>query len=58
MGQELYERVRVAVHTASFVLVRGRTESRAGSMRLVVAENVREVLPREVVAMPDGKSWG
>ncbi len=58
VSAELYDEARVVVRTTPFVVVRGRVQSRDGMMRLIVAQEVRELLPREVVAMPDGKSWG
>ena len=58
VGADLYDRSRIAVRTASFVLVRGRAEARDGMMRLIVATKVEELIPRRLMAMPGGKSWG
>ncbi len=55
---ELYEQARVVVRTAPFLLVRGKVEARGGMIPLVVATKVEELIPRRLMAMPGGKSWG
>jgi len=58
VSRELVERHREAVRTAMFVRVQGTLETRAGEQRTVVADRVEAFVPREVLAMPGGKSWG
>ncbi len=59
VSRELAERERMTVRLSPFVVVRGVLEQRAGEgeQRTLVASALRELLPAEVLAMPEGKSW-
>jgi error-prone DNA polymerase len=58
VSRELVERHREAVRTAMFVRARGTLEARAGEQRTLVATHIDELLPGEMLVMPEGKSWG
>ena len=57
VSRELSAQAHDAVRMAAFVRVRGVLETRAGEQRTLVASQVEELLPAEVLAMPTGKNW-
>ena len=57
VSRELDEKEGVIVRTAGFVEVDGVLEQRAGQQRTLIATSLREVIPRDVLVTPEGKSW-
>lgn len=58
VSRELVERQRDVVRTAPFVRVQGVLEERAGEQRTLIADNVEQLGPPTVLAMPGGKDFG
>ena len=58
VGRDLVEAHRDIVRTAPFMRVRGVLEERAGEQRTLIADDIEELLPAEILSMPAGKSWG
>ncbi len=57
VNRDLVASERDVVRTAPFVRVRGLLEKRAGEQRTLVAEDVAQLFPHEVLAMPRGKEF-
>lgn len=57
VSNELVERERDTVRTAMFVVAGGVLERPTGQQRTLVADSIRELVPRDALAMPSGKSW-
>ncbi len=58
VNRDLVETHRDIVRTAPFVRVRGLLEERAGEQRTLIVQEVTELLPADVLAMPRGKEFG
>jgi error-prone DNA polymerase len=58
VNRDLVEAHRDVVRTAPFMRVRGLLEERAGEQRTLIAQEVEQLLPADVLEMPAGKSWG
>jgi error-prone DNA polymerase len=58
VSRDLVEAHRDIVRTAPFIRVRGPLEELAGEQRTLIVEQVEELLPAEVLAMPRGKEFG
>lgn len=58
VSRDLVEAHRDIIRTAPFMRVRGPLEERAREQRTLIVEEVEELLPAEVLAMPHGKEFG